>query len=62
MPLGLRAKAQRIDRVDDFAQVVAADNFVFDLAKNLADFVFERVRPAGFSEQVRRLSVGGVKH
>ena len=46
--LGLRAKAQRIDMVDDFAQVVAAGNLVFDLAENFTDFVFERVRAAGF--------------
>ena len=44
---GLRAKAQRVDMVDDFALVVAAGNLVFDYAKNLADFVLERVRAAG---------------
>ena len=48
MLFGLRAEAQLVDVIDDFAQVVAAVNLVFDLAKYLADLVFNRVRPAGF--------------
>ena len=45
--LGLRAEAQLVDVVDDLAQVVAALDLVFDLAEDLADLVFDRVRPAG---------------
>ncbi len=44
---GLRAEAQFVDVVDDLAEVVAALDFVFDLAENLADFVFDGVRAAG---------------
>jgi hypothetical protein len=33
--------------VDDFAQVIAAMDLVLDLAENLADFIFDGVRPAG---------------
>jgi hypothetical protein len=43
----LRAEAQLIDMVDDLAQVVAALDLVFDLAKDLADLVLDGVRPAG---------------
>ena len=40
----LRTKAQLVNVINGFAQVVAAVNLVFDLAKNLADLVFNRVR------------------
>jgi hypothetical protein len=33
--------------VDNLAQVVATVDLVFDLAKNLADLVFDGIRPAG---------------
>lgn len=45
--LGLGAEAQTIDHIDDFAQVVAAADFVAQFAEDLADLVFDRVRPAG---------------
>src|SRR6202022_4233012 len=45
--LGLRAKVQTIDVVDDLAHVVAALDLVLDLAEDLPDLVFDRVRPAG---------------
>jgi hypothetical protein len=45
--LGLRAEAQLVDVVDDLAQVVAAVDLVLDLAEDLADLVFDGVRPAG---------------
>jgi uncharacterized protein with PhoU and TrkA domain len=45
--LGLRAEAQFVDVVDDLAQVVAAVDLVLDLAEDLADLVFDGVRPAG---------------
>ena len=45
--LGLRAEAQLVDVVDDLAQVVAALDLVLDLAEDLADLVFDGVRPAG---------------
>ena len=45
--LVLRAKAQFINVVDYFAQVVAALNFVFDLPENLPYFVFDGVWPTG---------------
>ena len=44
---GLRAEAKLVDVVDDLAEVVAAGNFVFDLAEDFADFVFDGVRPGG---------------
>ena len=47
MLLGLRAEAQLVDVVDDLAQVVAALDLVLDLAEDLADLVFDGVRPAG---------------
>jgi hypothetical protein len=45
--LGLRAEAQFVDVVDDLALVVAAVDLVLDLAEDLADLVFDGVRPAG---------------
>jgi len=42
--LGLRAKAQFVDVVDDFAQVVAAVDLILDLSEDLADLVFDGVR------------------
>ena len=45
--LGLRAEAQFVDVVDDLAQVVAALDLVLDLAEDLADLVFDGVRPGG---------------
>ena len=47
MFFGLRAEAQFVNMVDDLAQVVAAGDLVSDLAKDLSDLVFDRVRPAG---------------
>ena len=47
MLLGLRAEAQLVDVVDDLAQVVAALDLVLDLPEDLADLVFDGVRPAG---------------
>ncbi len=44
----LRAKLKLVDVVDDFAQVVAALNFVFDLAKDLTNLVFDGLRATGF--------------
>ena len=44
-------EAKLIDEVDDFAQVVAALNLVLDLAEDLTDLVFDRVRVfGGFAE------------
>jgi hypothetical protein len=45
--LGLGAEAQLVDVIDDLAQIVAARNLVLDLTEDLADFVFDRVRPRG---------------
>ena len=45
--LHLRPETQLVDVVNDLAQVVAAGNLVFDLAENLADFVFNGARPGG---------------
>src|ERR1019366_1043596 len=45
--LGLRAEVELVDVVDDFAQVVAARDLVFDFAEDLADFVFDGVRSRG---------------
>lgn len=42
----LRAEAQFIDVVDDLAQIVPAGDLVSDLAENLPDLVFDRVRAA----------------
>ena len=44
---GLRAKAQLVDVVNDFAEVVAALNLVFGFAEDLADFVFDSVGAGG---------------
>ena len=44
--LGL--EAQFVDVVDDLPQVVAALDAVFDLAEDLANLVFDGVRPGGF--------------
>jgi hypothetical protein len=38
---------QLIDVVDDLAEVVPTLDFVFDLSKNLTNFVLDRIRPAG---------------
>lgn len=43
-----RTKTQFIDGINDLAQVVAAGYFIFDLAKDLADFVFDSIGTAGF--------------
>jgi len=45
--LGLRAEAQLVDVIDDFAQVVAARDLILDLPEDLADLVFDSVRRAG---------------
>ena len=42
----LRAEAKFVDMVDDLAEVVARLDLVLDLAENLADLVFDGVRPA----------------
>ncbi len=42
MLLGLGAEAERVDVVDDLAQVVAALNLVLNLAEDFADLVFDR--------------------
>ena len=47
MLLSLRAEAQFVDVIDDFAQIVAAGDFVFDLAEDFADLVFDVVRSLG---------------
>lgn len=47
MLFGLRAETKLVDLIDDFAQVVAAPNLVFDLAEDFADFIFNRVGAAG---------------
>ncbi len=44
MLLGLRAEAERVDVVDDFAEVVAAGDLVFQLTEDFADLVIERLR------------------
>ena len=43
----LRAKAQLVNVVNDFAQVVTAGNPVFDLPENLPNLIFDGVRPGG---------------
>jgi uncharacterized protein with PhoU and TrkA domain len=43
----LGAETQFVDVVDDLPQVVAALDAVFDLAEDLADLVFDGVRPGG---------------
>ena len=44
--LSLGAKAEGIDVVDDFAEVIAALNLVLDLAEDLPDLVSDGVRPS----------------
>ncbi len=44
---GLRAETQFVDVIDDFAEVVAALDLVFDFAEDFADFVFDSVRATG---------------
>ncbi|MCK9215490.1 MAG: hypothetical protein M0P52_13750 [Rhodoferax sp.] len=44
---GLRPEAQFVHPLDHVAQVVAALDAVFDLAKDFANFVFDGLRPAG---------------
>ena len=56
MLFGLGAEAEFIDVVDDFAHVVAALDFVFDFAEDLADFVFDGVGAGGY--QLEGLEVG----
>ena len=46
MLLDLGAKAQFINLVNDFAQVVAALNLVLDLAEDFPNLVFDGVRAA----------------
>ena len=43
MLLFMRTKAQLIDPIDDFAEIVAALDLVFQLAKNFADLIFNGV-------------------
>jgi hypothetical protein len=45
--LGLGTEAQLVDVVDNLAQVVTALDFVFDLAEDFADLIFDGVRTAG---------------
>jgi len=45
--LGLGAEAELVDMVDDLAHVVAALDLVLNLAEDLADLVFDGVRPGG---------------
>jgi hypothetical protein len=45
--LGLRSEPQSIDVIDDLAQVVAALDFVLQLAKNLPDLVLDGIRTRG---------------
>jgi hypothetical protein len=44
---GLRTEAKLVDLVDDFAEVVARLNLVFDFAEDFADFVFDSVGAGG---------------
>jgi hypothetical protein len=43
----LGSEAEFVDMIDDLAQVVAALDLVLDLAEDLADLVFDGVRPGG---------------
>jgi len=43
----LRAEAQSVDQLQGIAQAVAAGELVADLAEDLADLVFDGVRPGG---------------
>ncbi len=60
MLLRLGAQAQAIEPIDDFAQVVAAADLVAQFAEDLADLVFDRVRPAG--ALLEALQVGEQAH
>ena len=55
MFVGLGAKAQFIDPLNHIAQVVAALDAVFDLAKDLADFVFDGVGAGGALLKARQV-------
>ncbi|MFO1000983.1 MAG: hypothetical protein U0936_11625 [Planctomycetaceae bacterium] len=48
MLLRLRSKPQFVDVVENLAKVVTAGDLVSDLAEDLADLVFDRIRSAGF--------------
>jgi hypothetical protein len=45
--LGLGAKPQRINMIDDLAQVVAALDLVLELGKDLPDLVLDGIRTGG---------------
>ena len=47
MLLVLRAEAELVNVVNDFAQVVAALNLVLNFAEDFANLVFDGVRPGG---------------
>ena len=47
MLFSLGAEAKLVDLVDDFAEVVAALDFVFDFAEDFADLIFDRVGARG---------------
>lgn len=47
MLFSVGTKAEFINTINDFAQVIAALNLVFQLAENLADFVFDGVGAFG---------------
>ncbi|MGB2641317.1 MAG: hypothetical protein WAN32_20365, partial [Candidatus Acidiferrum sp.] len=40
---GLRTETKLVNLIDDFAEVVAGLNLVFDFAEDFADFVFDSV-------------------
>jgi hypothetical protein len=44
MFLDLRAEAQLVEMIADFAQIVAAADFVPNLTKNFTDLIFESCR------------------
>ena len=48
MLFGMGTEAQFINQVDDFAQVIAALDFVFQLAENLTDLIFDGVGAFGY--------------
>ncbi|MGB2652145.1 MAG: hypothetical protein WBW58_01740 [Candidatus Acidiferrum sp.] len=43
MLFGLRTETKLVNLIDDFAEVVAGLNLVFDFAEDFADFVFDSV-------------------
>ena len=47
MLFGLRAEAQGVDDLGDFAEVVAALGAVFELSEDFPDLVLDGVRPGG---------------